>query len=498
MYRSTPPGQLSFENFYLPFGGKLSGENRWVKLAEWIPWEDFESEYAAQLSQGIGAPAKSFRMALGALIIKERLGTSDEETVEQIRENPYLQYFLGLSGYSDKAPFDASMMVYFRKRLNLELVGRINDQVVKGSKTPNVEQTSGPCAGKKNDEEGNEAALAPNQGQLIVEASCAPADIRYPTDLNLFEARAATEDIIDALYAQLKGRLNKKPRTYRHQARQAYVQVAKQRKASRKTIRKAIGKQLAYVRRNLAHIKALVADGASLSPLSPRLYRYLLVLHEVFRQQQWMYQQRQHRIDDRIVSLSQPHVRPIVRGKAGTPVEFGAKLSASCVEGQVFVDRLSWDNFNESGDLPQQIEAFRRRFGHYPESVHADQIYRTRNNRAYCRERGIRLSGPPLGRPVLHEQAQLRQQGLDDAKVRNQIEGKFGQGKRRFSLGRIMAKLAQTAESMIAITFLVMNLERLLRLFLFIFLGFVMVCYQSILCHWRRLQVSQGEFLAIA
>ena len=99
MYRSTPPGQLSFENFYLPFGGKLSGENRWVKLAEWIPWEDFESEYAAQLSQGMGAPAKSFRMALGALIIKERLGTSDEETVEQIRENPYLQYFLGGLGH---------------------------------------------------------------------------------------------------------------------------------------------------------------------------------------------------------------------------------------------------------------------------------------------------------------------------------------------------------------------------------------------------------------
>ena len=506
MYRSTPPGQLSFENFYLPFGGKLSGENRWVKLAEWIPWEDFESEYAAQLSQGMGAPAKSFRMALGALIIKERLGTSDEETVEQIRENPYLQYFLGLSAYSDKAPFDASMMVYFRKRLNLELVGRINVQVVKGAnvsaQTPNMEQTSGPCEDKKNEEEGkegNEAALAPNQGQLIVDASCAPADIRYPTDLNLLnEAREATEDVIDALYAQLKGQLNKKPRTYRHQARQAYLQVAKQRKASRKTIRKAIGKQLAYVRRNLVHMDALVAAGASLSPLSPRLYRYLLVVHEVFRQQQWMYQQRQHRIDDRIVSLSQPHVRPIVRGKAGTPVEFGAKVSASCVEGQVFLDHLSWDNFNESGDLPQQIEAFSQRFGHYPKSVHADQIYRTRNNRAYCRERGIRLSGPPLGRPVLHEQAQQRQQVLDDAKVRNQIEGKFGQGKRRFSLGRIMAKLAQTAESMIAITFLVMNLERLLRLFLFIFLGFVMVCYQSILCHWRRLQISQREFLAIA
>ncbi|MEA5464815.1 transposase, partial [Leptothoe sp. PORK10 BA2] len=88
MYRHSSPGQLSFENFYLPFGGKLSSENRWIKLAEMVPWDDFESVYAQQFSQDEGAPAKSFRMALGALIIKERLGISDRETIEQIRENP--------------------------------------------------------------------------------------------------------------------------------------------------------------------------------------------------------------------------------------------------------------------------------------------------------------------------------------------------------------------------------------------------------------------------
>ena len=117
MYRSSSPDQLSFENFYLPFGGKLSGENRWVKLSALIPWEEIESHYAEQFSDGVGAPGKSLRMALGALIIKEKLGLSDRETVEQIRENPYLQYFMGLSGYQQEAPFDASMMTLFRKRL---------------------------------------------------------------------------------------------------------------------------------------------------------------------------------------------------------------------------------------------------------------------------------------------------------------------------------------------------------------------------------------------
>jgi hypothetical protein len=176
-------------------------------------------------------------------------------------------------------------------------------------------------------------------------------------------------------------------------ARKDYLDVAKKRKASRKEIRKGIRKQLNYLRRHLAHIDELIAAGASLSGLSNRRYRILLIISGVLRQQQEMYDNSVQRIDDRIVSIAQPHVRPMVRGKAGKPVEFGAKLSASCVQGCVFLDRLSWDNFNESGDLIAQVERFRERFGHYPESVHADQIYRTRENLRWCKERGIRLSG---------------------------------------------------------------------------------------------------------
>ncbi len=478
MYRRPSPGQLSFENFYLAFGGKLSGENRWVKLSEMIPWEELEVQYAEQFSQGMGAPAKPFRMALGALIIKERLGLSDAETVEQIRENPYLQFFLGLSEYSDQAPFEASMMVHFRKRLNLEMVGQINERVVLGAIATKREATeTDETQGEKNkDDDEDEPPESPNQGQLVLDASCAPADIRYPTDISLLnQARELSEAIIDVLYQQVSGELEQKPRTYRQQARRAYLQVAKQRQPRQKTLRQAIGKQLRYLRRNLAHIDGLITAGASLSKLDKQLYRKLLVISEVFRQQQWMYQQKQHRIDDRIVSLAQPHVRPIVRGKAGTPVEFGAKISASCVNGHGFLDQLSWDNFNESEHLQQQVEQFRLRFGHYPQSVHADQIYRTRANRAYCRERGIRLSGKPLGRPAQTEQEELKKQAQADARVRNQIEGKFGQGKRRFSLNRVMPKLASTAQTSIAITFLVMNLERLLRQFLFVFIELLLL-----------------------
>ncbi len=368
MYRQSPTGQLSFENFYLPFGGKLSGENRWVKLAELVPWEQFESEYAEQFSEGQGAPAKPFQMALGALIIKEKLGTSDEETVEQIRENPYLQYSLGLSEYNNKASFETSMMVHFCKRLNLEIVGRINERVVRPAKAlgqkeieeekdkkeekidKNSEEKEEKLEEQKVEKEEKETEPA-NQGKLLLDATVAPTDIRYPTDIKLLnEAREQTEIVIDALYPQVKEQLPKKPRTYRREARTAYLQIAKQRQPNSKKIRKAMRQQLGYVRRNLAHIDTLIAAGAKLSELKKNLYRNLLVVSEVYRQQQLMYEQGCHRIDDRIVSITQPHVRPIVRGKSGTPVEFGAKLSVSCVDGHTFLDHLSWDNFNESGE----------------------------------------------------------------------------------------------------------------------------------------------------
>jgi hypothetical protein len=261
----------------------------------------------------------------------------------------------------------------------------------------------------------------------------------------------------------LKGKLEKKPKTYRNLARKNYLQVAKKRRPSRKERRKAIRKQLQYVKRNLAHIEQLTQAGEGLEALSSTQCKSLLVVAEVYRQQQWMYDNKTSRIENRIVSLSQPHIRPIVRGKAGSPVEFGAKLSVSLRDGYVFLDRIDWNNFNESGDLKAQVEAFKEATGVYPESVHVDRIYRTRSNRAWCKERGIRISGPPLGRPPANLSREKKKQALEDERVRNAIEGKFGISKRRFSLNRVMAKLPHTSETAIAITFLVINLSALLR-----------------------------------
>jgi hypothetical protein len=179
--------------------------------------------------------------------------------------------------------------------------------------------------------------------------------------------------------------------------------------------------------------------------LSKRQYRNLLVIHEVYRQQKWMYDNNQNRIDDRIVSISQPHVRPIKRGKARATTEFGVKISASLVDGYTFLDHLSWGNFNESLDLKPQIKAYHKRFGYYPESVHADKIYRTRGNIKYCKSHHIRLSGPPLGRPEFLRDVWPRRKSAKTPTISARLcDLAFSSGKRFQEIAEIVLPLLTT------------------------------------------------------
>ncbi|MEG4595417.1 IS5 family transposase [Microcoleus sp. F8_C2] len=493
MYRKAELATPSPSDFELPSCGKLSPDNRWVKMAELIRWSEFEAEYAKNFPTEMGAPAKSFRMALGALIIKEKLGISDRETVEQIRENPYLQYFIGQSSYSNELPFDPSLLVHFRQRISPNLINKVNERMVEKIRSLTPVKTE-----KKKDSDAKNESV--NRGKLIIDATCAPADISYPTDLGLLNgARVHTEKIIDILYKQIKYQTHKKPRTYRNLARKDYLAVAKQRRPTPNKRRQALKKQLQYIKRNLAHIEHLIESGATLEKLNKKQYKTLLVLTEVYRQQLWLFENNKQSIEDRIVSLSQPHIRPIVRGKAGKKVEFGAKLSASYFEGYVFLYRMSWDNFNESGDLKAQVEAYHRFTGYYPESVHADRIYRNRENRAWCKEKGIRISGPPLGRPPANVSKEKKKQAKEDERIRQAIEGKFGQGKRRFGLNLVMTKLDNTSGTTIAITFLVMNLSTWWRRVFCVFLclsGKTMPIFGlNIICAYILLKIRQEKLM---
>ena len=459
MYKREPKNQLSFEDFYLPFGGHLNEKNRWVQLAALIPWEEFEEEYAKQFSSnGMGAPAKPLRMALGAELIKRKLNITDEEVVEQLKENPYLQYFIGMESYRDEAPFDPSMMTHFRERLSLEMINRVNERVIENQHKKKEQKKTG------QNESGKEEENVSNKGKLLLDATCIPQDIRYPTDLSLLaEARENTERVIDRLY-EAGGKQGNKPRTYRKKARKEYLSIVKQRNKNRKSIRRGVKKQLGFLSRNLRIIEKQ-AENVGLEVLKEREYRNLLVCQEVYRQQQQMYKNRECRIEDRIVSISQPHIRPIKRGKAGRETEFGSKVLLSVVSGYVRIEKLEWDNYNESMLFEESVESYKKRYGCYPESAHVDKIFITKNNRSYCKERGIRISGPSLGRPSvdIEKTREVRKQEARDSRDRIPVEGKIGNCKRKYGLDRVFAKKANTSECEIAIGILLLNLDKSLR-----------------------------------
>lgn len=130
LYQRTESQMILPGDFFLPFGGKLAEDNRWVLLAQMIPWWKLEEKYARNFKKSLkGQKAVSIRVALGALIIQERLGTDDRETLRQILENPYLQYFLGLPEYQYRRPFHHSLMTHFRKRLGGEILDEVNEWI---------------------------------------------------------------------------------------------------------------------------------------------------------------------------------------------------------------------------------------------------------------------------------------------------------------------------------------------------------------------------------
>ena len=495
MIRYKSQRQLTLAGFDTPPDMVLDPNNRWVKLSDCIPWDELAESYHKTLCSMSGRPAKDARIVIGAVIIKHKLSVSDEETVEQIRENPYLQYFIGLKGFRCKAPFAPSLLVDVRKRMGQRVFDEFHEAIIetvehKRRKEPvKVDDGDNDASGYSDAESGDSTLSAhadkpiakdspENHGKLILDATVAEQAIRFPTDLGLLnEAREISERIIDELYAKSNQSQKKKPRTYREIARKAYLSLAKLKRPSNKKRRTGIKQQLQFLRRNLGHIEELLTEyphGAPIPLPNWLLSRYWVLLH-LYHQQYEMHKTNTRRCDDRIVSISQPYIRPIIRGKQGKTAEFGAKISVSLTsKGLAHVDKLHWNAQHEGHDLQEQVEAYKKRYGCYPEAVIADMIYGSRANRSFLEQNNIRFSGKPLGRPPKitpenkDEMKRLKVQRRQEYRERIPIEGKFGQGKYGYRLNNIRARRADTSVAWINSIFLVMNLLVLARVFIYL------------------------------
>ena len=461
MYKRIKDKQITFEDFNQLMGLKMNPENRWIKMANCIPWERFEEEYASLFPSDTGNVAKPFQMALGSLIIQTKYSHSDEELTKQITENPYYQYFIGLSGYQETAPFDSSTLVSFRKRITAEMLIEANEWLLQANE-PVTEAEDDFDSGSGNGQSDEEEPQ--NVGTLTLDATCAPSNIRYPQDFALLnEARVKLEQIIDRF---CDDHPLSKPRMYRKEARKNYLALAKSKKRSKKKIRKTIRKQLGYVNRDLGYLFVFMSAGYAPTSTEITLLATIMVLYE---QQNYMYKNKTHSVENRIVSIQQPWLRPIVRGKTKSPVEFGVKFDMSVDEhNHARIEKLSFDPYNESTCLQEVVERYKERTGKYPERVLVDQIYRTRKNRSYCKDRGIRLSGPKLGRPSKNTEYDKKIEYQDNVD-RIEVERQFSLGKRCYNLGLIKTKLKGTTMTSIALSVFVMNLFKITSLSFFRF-----------------------------
>ena len=429
----------------------LSKSNRWVKLADRLPWAKIEKEYNKRLRNShCGAGNKPARMVVGALIVKHVENLSDEKTIQTIQENPYMQYLLGLSKFTEKPVFVPELFVLIRKRLDQDFFNMLTLILAEadGSK-PKKEGT---------DEDGND-----HGGPMKCDATCCDAEVRYPTDSNLLEDGSSLIDrLLDKFCARHKIR---KPQTHRMEARRAFILLIKKKRKGKKLVSKT----------KLTQIRCLQADfqifldflgkqaGHLLSCFSRHDYKCLEAAFKMYEQQKMMFEQNVRSCADRIISIYQPHLRPIVRGKAKAKVEFGAKVGASIVNGYTYVDHLSWDAYNESSDLAMQTELYRKRFGMLPREVQVDKIYLGKANRQYLKDNHVECYNRPLGRPPKEDNDRHAEEKRRAICERNEIEATFGTSKRVYRANDIRAKLDNTADTWIGACFFAKNVMKFLR-----------------------------------
>jgi IS5 family transposase len=433
MYRRKDRKTLSLFPELFPFGGKLNENNRWLRIAELIPWEELEDEYAKHFSD-VGRPAKDSQLVLGLLLLKHMTGLSDVGVVEEVLENPYMQAFCGFERFMTEDLLDPSTLTKMRERLGLEFFKELETKTYRLLIDRRIIKAKG----------------------MLVDATVFPEEIKYPNDVGLLN------DVREWLEKNIKklGKvIGKKYRTYPRRSRKEYLNFSKKKTKTKKTINKAKKQMLQYVRRNIKHLKdALEEVKATGREIKGNIIEKFKVAEKIYSQQREMYRRKSNRVEDRIVSFHRPYVRPIKRGKAGKKTEFGGKGALVHVGGFLFLDYFAHRAFAEEEHTSGHLQGYAERFGKLPPYVSMDAKYGTQENRDLVRNLEIRASFKRRGRKPKVADSQDRW-FKQKQKERNRIEGSFGNGKEHYGLNRVRYSIKNGSEIWIRSGILAMNLK---------------------------------------
>ena len=285
-----------------------------------------------------------------------------------------------------------------------------------------------------------------NLDTMYTDATCYESEMRYPTDAKLLWER------IEKSYAtmcELSGRLGiHRPRTKFLDVQKANLTYRKQRKHSRSQTRKITRRLLDLLGKILKEIREVMRDHENAENLlTAREKSDMGIITRMYRQQKNHFQNNDSResIPNRIVSLSKPHLRSIVRGKEVKSVEFGAKVNNILVDGISFIEKLSFNAFNEGTRLVHCLKMHKKLFGVEAKKVGGDTGYAGTKNRDYCKANGIQTSFVKRGRPFGEKKKEKDLVRKELARVRaTAMEGSFGTQKEHYDLRRIKARTKRT------------------------------------------------------
>lgn len=405
MYKTEKEQQLTFDGFNQSCGMKLYPKDELIILTDQINEAAVEVEYSALFKSKRGRLAVSSCQALGALIIQKRMKLCDHNLVKEISRYVVYQYFIGLQAYQTKCLFNHGVMPAFRKRSGKDLFVRVNEVFLKDAKTKPA------CVNEKKDPAANG-----NKGLMLLDTTCFPTNVRYPQDFSLLNgAREKPDGMIDLFHESHSGK--HLPRTYRRGLRKKYPAMTKSKRRTAKQTRAIVFVMPCTMKRNIAFVNALLSAGGF---LDKQWWKRLETIRKLYAQQKEMFDKNTHRVTDRIVRVSQPFIRPIVRDKVKTPVEFGAKYNVSVDEqGRTRLEHIAFNPYNESTILQSAVECYKQRTGHYPKRLLVDQVDQTKENRNFCEKYGIEMSGRKAVRPSSDEkerrntEKKMRQNDID-------------------------------------------------------------------------------------
>lgn len=441
MYRPKDRKTIPLFPELFPLGGGLSADNRWLKLAGLVPWERLEEIYRRYFSEGMGRPAKDSRLICGLLIVKHAERYSDERVVLEYLENLYVQAFCGEEVFRTGGAINPSLLSKMRRRLGAEFFEKFEREVLGELK----------------------AGGAIKPGEHLLDATVFPSDITFPTDAGLLnKCRQWVVKVVRKI--ELRFNIGKTARTYRRKAQEAYLGFQKKRRKTKREIRLMRGKLLRYLRRNVGQLEALLGVYAEKLKAHERefLKTRLETVKRIYGQQLELWRTKARSVKGRIVSLHMPHIRPIVRGKAGRNVEFGAKALLSWVDGYCFLDRLAFEAYNEGEHLAGSLEKYRERFGGYPASSTGDGIFGSRDNREHLKGIKVRGGFKALGRNAksTENRAWFRER---QKRRSSRMEGIIGLGKNRYGLDRVRYRMAGGEEMWARLGLMAMNLTTAMR-----------------------------------